>query len=50
MRAEGVRPTEVHADGEPLVRARGLLKAYATEPVVKGIDFEVRRGECIGFL
>ena len=35
---------------EPLVVARGLTKAYATEPVVKGIDFEVYRGECLGFL
>ncbi|HET6638550.1 MAG TPA: ATP-binding cassette domain-containing protein [Gemmatimonadota bacterium] len=33
-----------------LVRARGLVKAYSAEPVVKGIDFDVRRGECIGFL
>jgi lipooligosaccharide transport system ATP-binding protein len=38
------------ADGELLVRAEGLLKAYGGEPVVKGIDFEVRRGECLGFL
>ncbi|HYO48109.1 MAG TPA: ATP-binding cassette domain-containing protein [Gemmatimonadota bacterium] len=35
---------------EVLVRASGLVKAYAAEPVVKGIDFEVRRGECLGFL
>ncbi len=34
----------------PLVRAEGLVKAYDGEPVVKGIDFEVRRGECLGFL
>ncbi len=38
------------ADEEPLVLARGLTKAYADEPVVKGIDFEVHRGECLGFL
>jgi len=38
------------ADGEVLVRAVGLVKAYDGEPVVKGIDFEVRRGECLGFL
>ncbi|HEY7473202.1 MAG TPA: ATP-binding cassette domain-containing protein [Gemmatimonadota bacterium] len=37
-------------DREELVRARGLVKAYSSEPVVKGIDFEVRRGECLGFL
>ena len=39
------------SDGEPLVAARGLIKAYGDgEPVVRGIDFEVRRGECLGFL
>jgi lipooligosaccharide transport system ATP-binding protein len=38
------------ADGEVLVRAVGLVKSYDGEPVVKGIDFEVRRGECLGFL
>lgn len=37
-------------DREVLVRAKGLVKAYSAEPVVKGIDFEVRRGECLGFL
>lgn len=36
---------------QALVVARDLFKAYgADEPVVKGIDFEVRRGECLGFL
>ena len=34
----------------PLIVARNLVKAYADEPVVKGIDFEVRRGECLGVL
>ncbi|MEJ2153649.1 MAG: ATP-binding cassette domain-containing protein [Gemmatimonadota bacterium] len=34
----------------PLIVARDLVKAYADEPVVKGIDFEVRRGECLGVL
>jgi lipooligosaccharide transport system ATP-binding protein len=39
------------ADSEPLVVASGLTKAYRNgEPVVKGIDFDVRRGECLGFL
>jgi len=37
-------------DGDVLVRAVGLVKSYGGEPVVKGIDFEVRRGECLGFL
>jgi lipooligosaccharide transport system ATP-binding protein len=39
------------APAEPLVVAFGLTKAYAKdEPVVKAIDFEVQRGECLGFL
>lgn len=43
-------PVVLAPDGEPLVRARGLLKSYSAAPVVKGIDFEVHRGECLGFL
>jgi lipooligosaccharide transport system ATP-binding protein len=43
--------TAPRPEAPPLVVARGLVKAYrAGEPVVKGIDFEVRRGECLGFL
>ena len=33
-----------------VIRARGLTKVYNNHPAVKGIDFEVRRGECFGFL
>ena len=36
--------------GEALVHARGLVKAYGDDPVVKEIDFELLRGECLGFL
>ncbi len=32
------------------VLARGLTKKYGDLTVVKGINFEVRRGECYGFL
>ena len=39
----------VTGDGT-LVRARDLAKAYTDEPVVREIDFEVRRGEWVGFL
>jgi len=38
------------AERDALVVARGLVKAYSDEPVVKGIDFQVRRGECLGIL
>ena len=30
--------------------ARGLKKSYAAFEAVKGVDFEVHRGECFGFL
>ena len=33
-----------------VVRARGLMKKYNGFPAVKGIDFQVRAGECFGFL
>jgi lipooligosaccharide transport system ATP-binding protein len=38
------------AEASPLVRARGLRKAFATFTAVDGIDFDVRRGEAFGFL
>jgi len=35
---------------EPVIRALGLLKDYSGFAAVKGIDFEVMRGECFGML
>ncbi len=35
---------------EPIVRALGLTKRYGALTAVDGIDFAVRRGECVGFL
>jgi lipooligosaccharide transport system ATP-binding protein len=46
----------VDQSDEPMVRARGLRKTYATRrgdapfTAVDGIDFDVRRGETFGFL
>jgi lipooligosaccharide transport system ATP-binding protein len=34
----------------PAVEARGLVKRYGELVAVRGIDFEVRPGECFGFL
>ncbi len=45
----GITP-EAADQSAPLIVARDLVKAYADEPVVKSIDFEVRRGECLGVL
>jgi lipooligosaccharide transport system ATP-binding protein len=35
---------------ETTLVARGLKKSYADFEAVKGVDFEVHRGECFGFL
>ena len=35
---------------ETTLVARGLKKSYANFEAVKGVDFEVYRGECFGFL
>ena len=36
--------------GETTLFARGLRKSYGNFEAVKGVDFEVYRGECYGFL
>ena len=36
--------------GETTLVARGLKKSYANFEAVRGVDFEVYRGECFGFL
>ena len=35
---------------EPIIAARGLTKRYGKLEAVKGIDFQVERGQCIGLL
>ncbi len=35
---------------ETVIKASGLTKFYGDLEVVKGIDFEVKKGECFGFL
>jgi lipooligosaccharide transport system ATP-binding protein len=47
--------TETEQRARPRTRertlvARGLEKSYANFEAVKGVDFEVHRGECFGFL
>ncbi|MBA2565330.1 MAG: ABC transporter ATP-binding protein [Gemmatimonadetes bacterium] len=34
----------------PPIQARGLLKSFGGIPVVRGIDFDVLHGECLGLL
>jgi lipooligosaccharide transport system ATP-binding protein len=38
------------ADGDILIRARGLVKRFGDFTAVDGIDFELSRGEVLGFL
>ena len=38
------------ASVDPVVRVEGLRKSYGTHEAVRGIDFEVQRGEIFGFL
>ena len=49
MSTETQRGTENRTRGVTLV-ARGLKKSYNGFEAVRGVDFEVRRGECFGFL
>jgi lipooligosaccharide transport system ATP-binding protein len=49
LNTETRRTTERRARDLALV-ARGLEKSYDGFQAVKGVDFEVRRGECFGFL
>src|SRR4051794_11625615 len=37
-------------DAGPVVQVRGLAKRYGEVEAVRGVDFEVRRGETYGFL
>ena len=35
---------------DPVLRVEGLRKRYGTQEVVRGLSFEIRRGECFGLL
>ena len=37
----------VAASGELLLRVEGLTKSFGANQVLKGVDFEVRRGEVV---
>ncbi len=49
MSAETER-TAASGTGEATLRARGLRKSFGDFEAVRGVDFEVFRGECFGFL
>ncbi|MBA3374686.1 MAG: ATP-binding cassette domain-containing protein, partial [Actinobacteria bacterium] len=37
-------------NGEPLIRARGLVKRFGELAAVDSVDFDLQRGEAFGFL
>jgi ABC-2 type transport system ATP-binding protein len=43
-------PTSAQKTGEVILRAEGLVKHYGSVKAVRGIDFELRRGEILGCL
>jgi len=47
---ESIPRAETREDTRATVLARNLRKSYGEFEAVRGIDFEVRRGECFGFL
>ena len=40
----------MQTDSDPAVRVRGLVKHFDEVEAVRGVDLEVRRGECFGLL
>lgn len=48
--ASAERAGVARAGSATVIAARGVYKEFSRRPVVRGIDFEVRRRECVGFL
>ncbi|HUF63177.1 MAG TPA: LPS export ABC transporter ATP-binding protein [Verrucomicrobiales bacterium] len=47
---QGLEPGEEPDPQPDLLQTRGLLKSYGGQPVVRGIDIRVKRGEIVGLL
>ena len=47
---ENSREVDSRADGEPAIRAVGLVKRFGAFAALDGLDLEVARGEVHGFL
>jgi len=47
---EPAQRTVTRSDSDVVLRVRGLRKSYAGNEVVRGLDFEIQRGECFGLL
>ena len=45
-----VKEPRAHARGDVVLAVSGLRKFYGSNEVVRGLSFEIRRGECFGLL
>ena len=50
LRDEGSGPRGSISLADPVLRVEGLRKRYGAQEVVRGLSFEIRRGECFGLL
>ena len=50
MPHDAARATRTSASGEVVLRVRGLRKSYGANEVVRGLSFDIARGECFGLL
>ncbi len=48
--ASSTRAPTAPGRGDVVLSVAGLRKSYGTNEVVRGLDFEIRRGECFGLL
>src|SRR6187455_3124326 len=47
---ERVLPGRSRAERDRVLSVQGLVKRYGGNEVVRGLDFDIRRGECFGLL
>jgi lipooligosaccharide transport system ATP-binding protein len=50
LRTDSAGPRGSTSLADPVLRVEGLRKRYGTQEVVRGLSFEIRRGECFGLL
>jgi lipooligosaccharide transport system ATP-binding protein len=50
LRTNGAGPRGSTSLVDPVLRVEGLRKRYGTQEVVRGLSFQIRRGECFGLL
>jgi lipooligosaccharide transport system ATP-binding protein len=48
--ADRIQLAESGSDSRPVVDVRGLTKTFGDRKAVRGLDFSINQGECLGFL